>query len=56
MRFVVYGLNIQCNRDFKVSLKDINTWQRIGRGNIRGKRAIGGIYRILPFTFQRVFS
>jgi len=25
-------------------------------GDIRGNRARGGIYRILPFTFQRVFS
>ena len=51
MRFVVYGVNIQCNRVLKVSLKDMNTWQRIGRGDIRGNIAGGGIYRILPFTF-----
>jgi len=56
MRFAVYGVNIQCNCVLKASLKDINTWQWIGRGDIRGNRARGGIYRILPFTFQRVFS
>ena len=56
MCFVVYGLNIQCNRDLKMSLKDINAWQRIGRGDIRGNRARDGIYRIFPFTFQQVFS